>query len=137
MTISKKICCFSFLITYFFCAFYIAASIYPEEVIKNEVKAYNERNLEAFMATYHEEIKIYRFPDKLLYTGKKEMKKYYKELFEKAKNLKARIVNRLIMGNIIIDHEKVFGHIKTPELEAILIYQIKDGLIFRVWMISK
>jgi len=133
----KKSGCFVLLFIAFFCSYNFAESISPEDTIKREVKAYNDRNLQAFMATYHDEIKIYRFPDKLLYSGKLEMKKYYKELFEKAKNLYAKIVNRMVLGNIIIDHEKVTGHIKAPELEAILIYQIKDSLIYRVWIISR
>ena len=109
----------------------------PEIVIQKEVAAYNNRDLDGFLATYHPEIKIFRFPDKLLYSGLEQMRSYYKELFEKAKDLHATIATRIVMGNTVIDHEKITGHTRAPNLEAVLIYKIKDGLIHRVWILSK
>lgn len=108
-----------------------------ESLIQREVRAYNDRDLEAFMATYHPEVKIFRFPDTLLYSGLEQMRPYYKELFDKAKDLHVEIAERIVMGDTVIDHEKITGHTRSPSLEAVLIYQLKDGLIHRVWIISK
>ena len=107
-----------------------------ESVIQREVRAYNHRDLDAFMATYHPEIKIFRFPDTLLYTGREEMRPYYRELFEKAPHLHVEIAKRIVMGDTVIDYEKITGHLRAPYLEAVLIYKIKDGLIHRVWIMS-
>jgi hypothetical protein len=107
-----------------------------ESLIQREVRAYNDRDLEAFLATYHPEVKIFRFPHTLLYTGRDEMRLYYRELFEKAPNLHVAIARRIVMGDTVIDHEKITGHIRAPSLEAVLIYKIKDGLIHRVWIMS-
>lgn len=109
----------------------------PEQIIEEEIRAYNARDLDAFLKTYSGDIKIYRHPDTLLYSGKKEMSAYYRELFQKAPRLHAEIVKRIVQGDYVIDQERVTGHIKGPLLNAVLIYKIKDGLIHRVWIISQ
>jgi hypothetical protein len=45
-------------------------------------------------------------------------------------------VNRSVVGDYIIDQEKVIG-IGNSEVEATVIFHVSDGLIDKVWFIIK
>lgn len=77
------------------------------EIVQQQVNAYNARDLEAFIATYSPNIKIYTFPDTLRSSGHAEMRKSYGEFFQKTPSLHCEIVNRMVQGNFVIDHERV------------------------------
>ncbi|HSW82906.1 MAG TPA: hypothetical protein VLH12_05490, partial [Usitatibacter sp.] len=47
-------------------------------------------------------------------------------------NLHAEILSRIVMGNKVIDHERVSGIGEKP-LEAVAVYEVADGLIKTVW----
>ena len=49
-----------------------------------------------------------------------------------APGLHATIVNRMVLGNKVIDHERVVG-IKEVPIEAVAVYEVADGLIRAVW----
>jgi hypothetical protein len=44
----------------------------------------------------------------------------------------ARLVNRMTLGDVVIDHEDVSRGPNGPRLEAIAIYTVRNGLIARV-----
>lgn len=102
----------------------------PEMLIQRQVNAYNARNLEAFLATYADDIKLYNFPDSLIGSGKEEMKAMYGGFFKTAANQHCEIVNRIKLGNTIIDH----GRVKFNDniIEAVAVYEVKDGKIVKV-----
>jgi putative hydrolase of HD superfamily len=115
---------------------WVAAAQTPEAVVQAQVEAYNARDVEAFLATYSDDAQLFEHPDKLIATGHNELRTRYAERF-KEPNLHAEIVKRIVMGNIVVDHEKVAR--TFPEgpgtLEAIAIYQVEAGKIAKVWLI--
>jgi hypothetical protein len=106
----------------------------PEAVVQAQLEAYNARDIDAFVATYADDAKLFELPGKLLMHGLDQLRERYAELF-KDERLHATIVNRIVMGNTIIDHERV--RLTMPEgsgtLEAIAIYEVRDGKIATVW----
>jgi hypothetical protein len=50
-------------------------------------------------------------------------------------NLHARLLNRIVLGNTVIDHEMVTRTFAegTGTLEMTAIYEVRDGLIARAW----
>jgi imidazolonepropionase-like amidohydrolase len=102
----------------------------PEMLIQRQVNAYNARNLDAFLATYADNIELYNFPDSLIGKGKEGMSKIYGDLFTKLSYLHCEIVNRIKLNNTIIDHERVKFNEKV--VDAIAIYEIKEGKILKV-----
>ncbi|WP_299438876.1 amidohydrolase family protein [uncultured Aquimarina sp.] len=102
----------------------------PEQVVQRQVNAYNARNIDAFMDTYADDIKIYNFPEKLSMSGKEEMRKSFHNMFEKVPNLYCEIKNRIVLGNKVVDREYVrFGEKYSS---VIAIYEITDGKISKV-----
>ena len=109
----------------------------PRDIVQQQVNAYNARDLEAFIATYSPDIKLYTFPDKLESSGHAEMRKTYGDLFKRVPKLHCEIVNRIVQGNFVIDHERVSGLSNNRVINAVAIYEVRDNLIQRVWFISE
>lgn len=106
-------------------------------LIDEQLEAYNRRDLAAFLKTYSDDIKIYSFPNKLSGEGKDYMTKVYGKFFKETPDLHCEIVNRTVLGDTIVDHEKVTGLSGGGSMEAIAIYKVKDNKISEVYFISK
>jgi imidazolonepropionase-like amidohydrolase len=109
----------------------------PEDIVQQQVNAYNARNIEAFLAKYSPSIKIFEHPDKLRWSGLEEMRKPYTERFENSPSLHCEIVNRIVLGNFVIDREKVTGLPDDQVINAVVIYDVQEGLIQRVWLLRE
>lgn len=104
----------------------------PAALAQRQLSAYNSRNIDAFLEPYAEDVKVYSFPDKLQYTGKDAMRKGYAELFAATPQLHCELVNRIVLGNTVIDHERLSGR-SGGVFEAVAVYKISDGKITSVY----
>jgi uncharacterized protein (TIGR02246 family) len=109
----------------------------PEAIVQTQLDAYNARDMEAFLATYADDAELYTFPGTLQTKGKAEMRKRYATRFSDGL-LHAVITQHLAMGSTVIDHERI--QVTLPEgpgvIEAIAIYEVRDGKIAKVTFIS-
>jgi len=103
----------------------------PADLADQQLLAYNAHNLEAFLAPYAEDVEIYTFPNKLDIKGKDQMRKAYQFLNTTPK-LYCKLLNRIVQGNIVIDHEEVWGFGNKP-FYGVAIYEIEAGKIKRVY----
>lgn len=106
----------------------------PETIVNDQLEAYNKRDVEEFTKTYTKDIKLYEFPENISSSGIEELEKRYKVIFQKVPDLNAEIMNRIVLGNKVIDKEKVTINGKT--YYAIAIYEVDDGLISKVTFIQ-
>lgn len=102
---------------------------------QQQLDAYNGHNLETFLAPYAEDVKVYTFPNKLNFEGKEMMRKNY-QFIEQNRELHCELVNRIVEGNTIIDHENVTVSKDRPPFKAIAIYKIKDRKIAAVYFVQ-
>lgn len=107
----------------------------PLDLVERQLKAYNARNIDAFLEPYAEDVELYEFPDKLISKGKEPMRKDYEGMFKNMANLHCDIVGRIIQGNIIIDKESITGFGKN-KFEATAIYHIEKNKIKKVYFIQ-
>jgi len=114
----------------------MSEKITPEEIVQKQDDAYNAGDIDAFMSFYHPEVKIYTYPNKLMYAGKEKMRKRYSKLFIKYPNNHAEIISRMSIGKYVIDKEKVTGREPGEIKYVIAIYEIKDNLIYKVWFMK-
>jgi hypothetical protein len=107
----------------------------PTEVVQRQVEAYNARDLEAFAATYSDSIQVFRLPSlEASIRNKAELKEFYRVNRFTAPDLRAAILNRVVLGNKVIDHERIAGLPNSP-FECVVIYEVENGLIQRVWSV--
>jgi imidazolonepropionase-like amidohydrolase len=104
----------------------------PEILAQQQLNAYNARDIDAFLEPYSDSIRIYNFPGKLLLKGKEEMRKQYSSMFKEVQELHCQLVNRIVQGNTVIDHERVTGFGDKP-VQAVAIYTIENGKIVEVY----
>ena len=106
----------------------------PEIIVNKQLEAYNKRDINAFMKTYTQDIKLYNYPKDLRTEGQAAMRKSYLSWFEQTKDLRAVIQKRIVIGNKVIDQEYVTANGKT--FNAIAIYEVENGLIKKVTFIQ-
>ena len=104
----------------------------PGDIVQEQLEAYNARDLDRFAATYSGDIRIYRLPaTEPAIVGQAQLRETYAKRFS-SPGLHATIVDRIVMGNKVVDHERVVG-IKDVPIEAVAVYEVLDGLIRTVW----
>ena len=110
--------------------------ISPEAVVQRQLDAYNARDIDALMATYAEHAEQFEFPAKLLVSGAKAIRERSMVRFQEA-NLHAKLLDRMVMGSVVIDHEMVTR--TFPEgpgtLQLIAIYEVANGRIAKATFI--
>ncbi len=128
-----------FLLFLNFTAMNFAQNLSVEQVVQSNLEAYNNRNLEQFMSWFSEDVELYSFSEmKLVASGKLAIEKLYKELFEASPELHSTILKRIVFDNKVIDHESIVGRRGLKDaLEIVMIYEVKDGKIFKMTSIRK
>ncbi|WP_370391367.1 nuclear transport factor 2 family protein [uncultured Winogradskyella sp.] len=105
-----------------------------ESIVQKQLDAYNKRDIDAFMATYSDNIKLYTYPNTLRTGDRRQMKASYEYLFANTPDLKAEIKNRIVLGNTVIDEEHVI--MNGQKFKAVAIYEVENGLITKVTFIQ-
>jgi hypothetical protein len=106
------------------------------DVVQRQFDAYNARDLPGFLATYSESAQIYYLPaTEPALSGKAQLAQYYGTQRFNRPDLHAELVNRIILGNKVIDQERVRGIADTP-IEGIAVYEVREGVIQVVWFFS-
>lgn len=106
----------------------------PEAIVNKQLVAYNKREINAFIETYANNVKLYKFPNHLISEGHDAIRKNYSSMFEKTSDLNAQIINRMVLGNKVIDKEMVT--VNGNVFYAIAIYEIKNEKIFKVTFVQ-
>ena len=106
----------------------------PGLIVNKQLSAYNSKNLDAFMAACTQDIKLYDYPNKLSTSGQEAMRKGYEDWFKRADGLNVKVLDRIVIGNKVIDKEVVKANGQT--FYAIAIYEVENGLISKITFIK-
>ncbi len=105
----------------------------PEQLVQQQLNAYNAYDLEAFLAPYSQDLEIYSGWDQLQSKGLDKARPTYERMFANPNGLHCELVNRIVMGNTVIDHEKITVDVPGAKpFEALAIYTIENGKIAKV-----
>jgi hypothetical protein len=111
-------------------------SVEAEILVQRQLDAYNRRDVDAIMSLYAEDAQQFEHPSKLLASGAKEIRERFVERF-KEPNLHAALINRIVAGNMVIDHEHVTRTFPegTGTIDLVAMYQVQDNKIVKVWFV--
>ena len=105
----------------------------PEDPVQRQLEAYNARDLDRFVAEYTEDVEVFRPPAaEPVLSGKPAFGAHYAKHRFNLPGLHARVVQRIVSGDVVVDHEEVTG-IGPETVYAIAVYKVVDGRIRTVW----
>jgi putative hydrolase of HD superfamily len=103
------------------------------EPVQRQLEAYNARDLAAFLEPYAPDVRIFRPPAaEPVLVGRDAMAAHYAAHRFNLPGLHAEILGRLVVGNKVIDHERIAGIGPLP-VQAVAVYQVRQGSIQTVW----
>lgn len=103
------------------------------EVVQRQVDAYNARDLARFVGNYSESVTVVRMPALVpAIKGKTQLAEFYATQRFNLPDLHAEIVNRIVLGNTIIDHERISG-VRKDAFEIVVAYEVVGDVIERAW----
>ncbi len=108
----------------------------PEELANAQLEAYNNRDIEAFLVPYSDTVKVYNDKKELLYQGKETMRERYGDMFERMTDLNCNLLNRIAVGNTVIEHEEVTFS-AGQKVYAIVMYKVAENKIQEVHFIDR
>jgi uncharacterized protein (TIGR02246 family) len=111
-------------------------SAQKRDAVQAQLEAYNARDLEAFLACYTDDCVAEDGEGNRLMQGKAEMRTRYAALFAASPQLHAEIVNRIRIGDYVIDEERITGRV-PPLQRAVAIYRLRDERIAHIRFIRE
>jgi len=118
-----------------------------EELAQAQLLAYNAKDLEAFVACYSEDVRVWRLASgaamatasvaaQLTLEPQLQGRAAFRELYRQgpfaAPQVQAEVTQRIVMGDTVIDHERVHGRGEGVQQVAV-VYRCREGLIAEVY----
>lgn len=103
------------------------------DVVQRQLDAYNAHDLARFLAEFHDDVKVYRPPAaEPVLSGKAAFADFYATQRFNHPQLHAHIVGRLVMGQRVIDHERISGLGDQP-VEMAVVFDVVGERIQTMW----
>ena len=103
--------------------------------VQKQLDAYNNRDIDKFLAAYNDDVKVFNHPKDIILEGKEAMRERYTRRFESSPDLHCTLLNRMVLGDVVIDQEYVIQVKGGPMIQVIAMYKVKNGLIQEVYFI--
>jgi Uncharacterized conserved protein len=107
-----------------------------EAVVNRQLAAYNAGDIDAFVATFSEDIEIFNARGELTMKGHEQLRERYDALFKRFPDQICTIENRIIINNTVIDKEKIEGRGNNRVTYAVSVNKVKDGKIVSIHFID-
>jgi hypothetical protein len=89
-----------------------------------------------FLAEYAEDVQVFRPPaTEPVISGKEAFSEYYATTRFNLPNLHGELAGRMVVGNKVIDHERITG-VGKGIMEAVAVYKVVDERIQSIWFFS-
>ncbi len=104
----------------------------PAALIQRQLEAYNDKDVEAWLATYAADAEQYLLHGDRLAKGHAELRARILARFAEP-DLHARLLSRTVMGPIVVDLEQITRNFPEGKgtIEMLCIYEVAQGRIVR------
>lgn len=104
-----------------------------ESITQAQLDAYNAQDLDAYCGFFTDDVVVADIGGAVTGEGIEAYRTRYAGAFAKFPNNKAELLNRIVLGNVVIDHERVDrGDGETPTFEVAAVYTFRGDKIARV-----
>jgi hypothetical protein len=105
----------------------------PVDVVDRQIAAYNDGDVDAFVAEFAEDAAVTGFEaEEPMAVGESEIRALYGEQFA-AFSPEVEILSRISLGEYVVDHERVEQD-DSEAMAAIGVYRVVDGEIAGLWL---
>ncbi len=104
----------------------------PTEIAQAQLDAYNAQALDAFCGHFAEDVVVADLNGNVSLSGIEPYRAKYAAVFAEFPENKVELLGRIVVGNTVIDHERVKRSPGAVPFEVAAIYTIRDGKIARV-----
>lgn len=107
------------------------------KIIDQLVEAYNWGDARAFANLFTLEVVVYEHPNRPTQQSREEIFRRYTEVFKQFPFNCTEVVHRIVIGDWVIDHEKVRRSPEREPFDVVAVYELQDGAIKRLDFIRK
>jgi|APTNR8051073442_1049403.scaffolds.fasta_scaffold09882_4 hypothetical protein len=102
------------------------------EIAQGQLDAYNAQNLDAHVAFFAEDMSISNLREAPNLSGIAAYRERMAGVFAQFPDNKVELLNRIVLGNKVLDHEKVIRSPDATPFEVVAVYSIENGKIANV-----
>ena len=110
----------------------VATQLKPVDLIQAQFDAYNAQDLDAYCAFFSDDVIVADYNGAVTVSGIDAYRAKYAQVFAEFPLNKAQLLNRMVVGATVVDHERVARAPGGASFEVICIYTLADGRIVRV-----
>ena len=110
----------------------------PADVVDAQVKAFQGRDLESFLACYSVNAVIKDADGNVMMGGMESLRRMYGQLFRDSPALAVAIPNRMTVGEYVVDEEQIEGFNLAgypPAIHAVAVYRVSGQSIREVTLL--
>jgi hypothetical protein len=111
----------------------------PEQIVQRQLDAYNAKDVEAWLATYHPDAEQFVLHGERLARGHAQLRERILTRFAEP-DLHAQLLSRCVMENVVVDHERITRNFPEGRghVEMICIYELGGAFIVKAsFVVSK
>ncbi len=102
----------------------------PEAAVQANLDAYNTRDTAAFAATYAPDAKFCKIDGTVLLTGRDAIAAFNEKFFAANPTAHCVVLQHVAMGPFVVDQQQITLEGRPP-MNAMLLFEVRDGLIVR------
>ncbi len=101
-------------------------------VVQRQLDAYNARDLDAWLATYHPDAELFELHGPLLARGRDAIAARMQVRFAEP-GLHATLLSRTVLGQLVVDHERVTRNFpeRLGSIEMLCVYEVGGDVIVK------
>src|SRR5690606_14530514 len=107
-----------------------------EAAVDIQIAAYNQGDIEAFVATLAPDVETYADPSTLQISGIENGKSASAGCCNAHPDRHAEVVGKIIQNKFVIYREFVTGVVGGKDFYATAIYEVRDGKIQNIWFLQ-
>jgi hypothetical protein len=102
------------------------------DIAQKQLDAYNAQDIDTYVSFFTADCIVSGLNGTPTEVTRDAIKARYAKAFAQFPQNKAELINRAVVGNTVVDHERVIRSPGGEQFEIIAIYSFRDGLISRV-----
>jgi len=106
------------------------------DMIVKAVRAYNEKDLDAYVACFSPDVEVFNASGVLMFKGADKLKDHFETFFQNNPKVKRRIIDRVVTGNKIMEREELVG-LTGGGQSVTSVYELDNGLIKSFFFIGE